>query len=300
MSKKVSRRDFARTSAASAAAVVAIPKALFGEVSTSASSTAAIGAAVAKDAIQRGRFAPPPPAFSYGGDANLGAEFRETIALAHHPAFAQSGAAAQPQQAGQSPIVVPALAPVVIRGWHEGMTIPAEYYIDEDQYLEDERFLARNLWFLADHEARIPKPGDYFLFQFGRGDSVIVLRDRANAVTRLPQRLPSPRVGAVPVRGAPDAQRCASVGQAARRQRQFAGVPLPVSRVDLRSRRQADFGAQRHAGRFQDGRLGHAPLSRADHRGVHLPELLADATPRSSTPSRGGSPPWRKTTGRRI
>src|SRR5688572_8424109 len=179
MSKKVSRRDFARTSAASAAAAVAIPKALFGEVSASESSAAAIGAAVAKDAIQRGRFAPPPPAFSYGGDAHLGAEFRETIALAHDPAYAQSGAAAQ------TPAAQPAIAappPVIIKGWREGMTIPAEYYIDEDQYVEDERFLARNLWFLADHEARIPKAGDYFLFPFGRGDSVIVLRDKAGAV----------------------------------------------------------------------------------------------------------------------
>ena len=32
---------------------------------------------------------------------------------------------------------------------------------------------------MIDHESRIPKPGDYFVFEFGRGDSVIVLRDQA-------------------------------------------------------------------------------------------------------------------------
>jgi hypothetical protein len=27
---------------------------------------------------------------------------------------------------------------------------------------------------MVDHENRIPKPGDYFVFEFGRGESVIV------------------------------------------------------------------------------------------------------------------------------
>ena len=180
MSKKVSRRDFARTSAASAAAAVALPKALFGDPSTVEASAAAKGAALARESVQRGRFAPPPPYYSYGGDASLGADFRETIALAHSPAYAQSGSGMAAPAQGQSAIVT--APPVIIKGWKEGMTIPAEYYIDEKQYIEDEAFLARNLWFLADHEARIPKPGDYFLFPFGRGEQVIVLRDRAGAV----------------------------------------------------------------------------------------------------------------------
>jgi Rieske 2Fe-2S family protein len=182
MAKKFSRRDFARASAASAAAAVALPKVLFGEtpaVEATASPTAAAkGAAVAKQMVQRGRFAPPPPNFSYGGDSGAGADFRESIVMAHTAAYAQSGAGAV--QAPQAPAII--TPPVIVRGWHEGTTIPPEYYIDETQYIADEKFLANNLWFLADHEARIPKAGDYFVFPFGRGDSAIVLRDRSGNV----------------------------------------------------------------------------------------------------------------------
>ena len=35
---------------------------------------------------------------------------------------------------------------------------------------------------MVDHENRIPKPGDYFVFEYGSGDSVIILRDKAGAV----------------------------------------------------------------------------------------------------------------------
>jgi phenylpropionate dioxygenase-like ring-hydroxylating dioxygenase large terminal subunit len=179
MAKKVSRRDFARTSAASAAAAVALPNVLLGETS-SLETTPAKGAAVAKELVQRGRFAPPPPNFSYGGDpSGAGADFRESIVMAHVSAYQQSPAGAA-TPAPQAPAVV--AAPVVVRGWREGTTIPPEYYIDEKQYIADEKFLARNLWFLADHEARIPKAGDYFVFPFGRGDSAIVLRDRSGNV----------------------------------------------------------------------------------------------------------------------
>ena len=173
MKKKLSRRDFARTSAASAAAV-ALPNVLFGSTTTVETTAveataAAKGAAVAKEVIQRGRFAPPPPNFSYGGDASSAvAEYRDSIALAHAPAYQNQGGTSA--------------APAIIRGWREGTTIPAEYYIDEKHYVSDERFLARNLWFLADHEARIPKAGDYFVFEFGHADSAIVLRDKAGAV----------------------------------------------------------------------------------------------------------------------
>src|SRR5437879_4721005 len=109
MSKKFSRRDFARTSAASAAAAVALPNVLFGEASTVASSAAAKGAAVAREAVQRGRFAPPPPNFSYGGDPSSAvAEYRDSILLAHAPAMMQGAAGATAQ------------APAIIRGWREG------------------------------------------------------------------------------------------------------------------------------------------------------------------------------------
>jgi phenylpropionate dioxygenase-like ring-hydroxylating dioxygenase large terminal subunit len=167
MRKKLSRRDFARTSAASAAAV-ALPNVLFGSTPATETSASAKGAAVAKEVIRTGRFAPPPPNFSYGGDASSAtAQYRNSISLAYAPAYQD--------QSGTS-------APAIIKGWREGTTIPAEYYLEEKHYADDERFLATNLWFLADHEARIPKAGDYFVFEFGRGESAIVLRDKAGAV----------------------------------------------------------------------------------------------------------------------
>src|SRR5262249_7514914 len=54
--------------------------------------------------------------------------------------------------------------------------------VDEKHYVNDEQFIAENFWLMADHEARIPKPGDYFVFEFGQGDSVIIARDKEGAV----------------------------------------------------------------------------------------------------------------------
>ncbi len=67
-------------------------------------------------------------------------------------------------------------------GWTAGTTIPAEYYVDERQYVADERSLAESLWLYVDHESRIREPGDYFVFEYGRAESVIVLRDTAGEV----------------------------------------------------------------------------------------------------------------------
>src|SRR6202044_3607513 len=64
----------------------------------------------------------------------------------------------------------------------EGTTIPAEYYVDDKHYANDERFLAEHFWLMADHESRIAKPGDYFVFEYGRGGSVIIVRDQAGVV----------------------------------------------------------------------------------------------------------------------
>jgi Rieske 2Fe-2S family protein len=154
MRKKLSRRDFARTSVAVGVAV-GLPGALVGQESDSRTRSAAAGAAAAK--WRRVMF---PPEVAYGG---LNSEGRHTTLDA---------------------VLTPAGQPVPTYpgGWKEGTTIPAEYYIDEKHYLNDERFLKEHFWFLADHEKRIPKPGDYFLYQFGRGESVIILRDRDGAV----------------------------------------------------------------------------------------------------------------------
>ncbi len=67
-------------------------------------------------------------------------------------------------------------------GWREGTTIPAEYYLDPRHFHHDERYLADRFWLMVDHESRIPNAGDYFVFEYGRGESVIILRNGAGAV----------------------------------------------------------------------------------------------------------------------
>ena len=132
MAKKVSRRDFARTSmAAGAAAAAAFPGALLNE---------------------------PAPAKIANGNGKRAAAKQSQAAAAASDSSSTDGR------------------------WRDGYTIPAEYYVDEKRYLEDERYIADRFWLLADHESRIPKPGDYFTFAFGRGESAIVLRDKAMAV----------------------------------------------------------------------------------------------------------------------
>jgi phenylpropionate dioxygenase-like ring-hydroxylating dioxygenase large terminal subunit len=171
MSKKLSRRDFARTSvAAGAAAAVALPKALFGEAASDAAAAAATAAAPTAAAasgasVARRRLGSlPPQGFAYGGDAASSvAEFRDSIVFANS-------------------VTMAAQKPPADGSWAEGLTIPSPYYVDEKHFRTDERFLGDNLWFMADHENRIPKPGDYFVFEYGSGDSVIVLRDKAGAV----------------------------------------------------------------------------------------------------------------------
>jgi phenylpropionate dioxygenase-like ring-hydroxylating dioxygenase large terminal subunit len=156
-SKKVSRRDFARTSMAAGAAAVAFPSAALRpeEPPRAPAFAAAEGAAVA-----RRRRLSMPPEVAYGGVSPDGRDVPLQATLA---------------PAGQAPKAYPG-------GWREGTTIPATYYVDEKHYLNDERFIAEQFWLMADHENRIPKPGDYFVFEYGRGDSVIIVRDQAGAV----------------------------------------------------------------------------------------------------------------------
>jgi len=61
--------------------------------------------------------------------------------------------------------------------WRDGLTIPAAYYLDPAQYAIDERFIADTFWLMVDHASRIPNPGDYFTFEFGRGENVILVRN---------------------------------------------------------------------------------------------------------------------------
>ena len=166
MSRKLSRRDFARTSVAAGAAAVTLPGTLFGKAAApqgAAAPTATSAAAGKQAAIARRLITPPAQGFGYGGGDIAGRGVSEPL----------QDAAGAPQAA---PVTYPG-------GWREGHTIPAEYYIDEKHYLADERFIGNHLWLMVDHESRIPNAGDYFVFEYGRGESVIVLRDRAGAVT---------------------------------------------------------------------------------------------------------------------
>ena len=94
------------------------------------------------------------------------------------------GGAATTQPAGDQ--AAPARGPATRetpKGWREGTTIPAGYYVDPGQYQADERYIAEHFWLLVDHQSRIPNAGDYFVFEYGRGDSVIILRNGAGAVS---------------------------------------------------------------------------------------------------------------------
>src|SRR5688500_15133009 len=107
MAKTVTRREFARATAAVGAAAVAVPSTLLGKtaaettVTTSTSTTAMKGAAAARRRIV------VPPGAGYGGEF-AGEEYRDSISLAHAPLGA-AGQAATPRDA----------APVVVRGWRE-------------------------------------------------------------------------------------------------------------------------------------------------------------------------------------
>ena len=65
---------------------------------------------------------------------------------------------------------------VTSEDWREGLTIPAEYYLDMEHYKEDERYIADNFWLMADNVKRIPEPGDFFVFKFGLRQSVVIVR----------------------------------------------------------------------------------------------------------------------------
>lgn len=159
MSKKVSRRDFARAAVAAGAAV-ALPASLLAKEAGPATAT---GVEAGKQAaIARRRITQPAQGLGYGGGDIAGRGNSEPL----------QDATATPQAA----------AATYPGGWREGYTVPAEYYIDEKHYLFDERLIAEHLWLMADHESRIPNTGDYFVFEYGRGESVIILRDKAGAL----------------------------------------------------------------------------------------------------------------------
>jgi phenylpropionate dioxygenase-like ring-hydroxylating dioxygenase large terminal subunit len=162
MSKKVSRRDFARTSVGAGAAAMVLPGSVLGNEAVEAKTFAAAKGA---EAAKRRRITLPSPEYGYGGDPV--SEARDSISLAY---ATQAGG----RQAESTP--------EIIKGWQVGTTLPAAYYLDEKHYAHDEQFIIDNVWLLVDHVSRIPKPGDYFVFEFGRGESVIFHRDSAGEI----------------------------------------------------------------------------------------------------------------------
>ena len=165
MSKKLSRRAFAKKTVAAGAAVAAAPSVLLGAEAAPAAPLAAVShvrrRAGAAAAVARRVRVPMPPDLDYGG-LNLNGRDVTMLADTLTPA-------------GQA-------KPNYPNGWVEGTTIPQEYYVDEKHYPNDEQFLKDHFWFMIDHHSRIPKPGDYFIYQYGRGDSIIVVRDKDNEV----------------------------------------------------------------------------------------------------------------------
>src|SRR5262245_27728734 len=93
---------------------------------------------------------------------------------------AETPAAKSPAAGAAAPAGSPGAAP---HGWREGTTIPGEYYVDPKHYENDERALAERFWLLVDHQSRIPKPGDYFVFEYGRGENVIILRNDSGGIS---------------------------------------------------------------------------------------------------------------------
>lgn len=65
--------------------------------------------------------------------------------------------------------------------WQAGYSLTQRDYTNTASYQQDLRLLSEGLWLLVDHESRISKPGDYFLFEIGH-ESIVIVRDRDSKV----------------------------------------------------------------------------------------------------------------------
>ncbi len=80
-----------------------------------------------------------------------------------------------------SDCVAPPAADIDGKAWQPGYSLPQSDYADSARFRQDLQVLGENLWLLVDHESRIPKAGDYFLFEIG-GESIVIVRDRESKV----------------------------------------------------------------------------------------------------------------------
>ena len=141
---RVSRRTFAKGSVAAGTAAVALPKSLFGATpATAAATTATYGRASRVEARNEN--------IGYGGR-------------------------------GAAPLTAPVAKRASVNGWKEGLTIPAEYYIEPKHFEADEAFVGENFWQYTDQESRISNPGDFYVFEFGRSESILIVRGKDNEV----------------------------------------------------------------------------------------------------------------------
>ena len=142
------------------------------------------------------------------------------------------------------------------------------------------------MWFCAVRACRPGRaPGSFRTVQVGR-ESVLITRSRNRRDPGLLQRLPAPRREAV--------HRGHRRGQ--------ARLPVPVSRLDLRPRRQADRGTEPH----QDARHRPARIRPAQDRRARMARLRLglpgrrvrrrSRTPWSRTSSTGSVTPRRSST----
>jgi phenylpropionate dioxygenase-like ring-hydroxylating dioxygenase large terminal subunit len=141
---KLSRRTFAKTSVAAGTAAVALPKTLLG-------STPAKSATTKTTYGRAARVKMPEESGGYvGGDA--------------------------------TPLTTPVPQRASADVWEDGLTLPAEYYLDPKHFDADEAFLAENIWQYTDQASRIPNPGDFYVFEFGRSESILIVRGQDNEI----------------------------------------------------------------------------------------------------------------------
>ena len=62
-----------------------------------------------------------------------------------------------------------------------GYSLPQALYCQEDAFSQDMARVIEQKWLLVDHVSRIPKQGQYFLYEVGQ-ESIIVIRENADTV----------------------------------------------------------------------------------------------------------------------
>ena len=146
----------------------------------------------------------------------------------------------------------------LIRNYRANGPLQREFYVSPDIFALDMERIFGRWWLFAGHACTIPNPGDFFTYRIG-SDPIIVSARRARRHQGVPQHLPPPRI--------------AHLHQGIR---SCQKADLPVSQLDLRSRREA---AARYEARFRR-RPRHAlapsgPCAQCRRADLHLARLRA-------------------------